>query len=264
MYIRTNLKVPLPFHNPTDTIHFKLPKKISIVHQTFQLIQFNFQNLEREKELSLPESSSEHPFSGDTTINSVFISPKSETLLLLHNKCRFIPFALLAIHNAREFMDAHAFSFRFNWPRPSLFRTFRERFSKRRVVQNNTTANCTAVWRDRLRITVQKNMEPSETTSDSVPRKLARQLDFTVVYGDPPHLKLPPPSPPPHSLLELSSHSPLQLQLNLQTPGQRPWLCSEQQEQQPWLHSPRPKLVSPVRRFPQPVQKLPVKVLPVV
>ncbi|WVZ19469.1 hypothetical protein V8G54_006791 [Vigna mungo] len=106
-------------------------------------------------------------------------------------------------------------------------------------------------------------MEPRETMSDSVPRKLVRQLDFTVVYRDNPHLKLPPPSPsPPHSLLPLSSHPPLQL--NLQTPGQRPWLCSEPQEQQPWLHSPGSKLVSPVCQFPQPVQKLPVKVLPVV
>ncbi|XP_017409177.1 protein tesmin/TSO1-like CXC 5 isoform X2 [Vigna angularis] len=105
-------------------------------------------------------------------------------------------------------------------------------------------------------------MEPSETTSDSVPRKLARQLDFTVVYRDHPHLKLPPQSLPPHSLLPLSWHPPLHL--NLQTPGQRPWLClesQEPQEQQPWLHSLRPKLVSPVGRFPQPVQKLPVKVL---
>ncbi|XP_068483977.1 protein tesmin/TSO1-like CXC 5 [Phaseolus vulgaris] len=108
-------------------------------------------------------------------------------------------------------------------------------------------------------------MEPSETASDSAPRKLVRQLDFTLVHEDPPHLKLPPPSPPQHSLLPPPSHSLLQLQLNLQSPGQRPWLYSEPQEQQqqPWLHSPRPKLVSWVSRFP-PVQKPPVKVLPVV
>lgn len=154
-------------------------------------------------------------------------------------------------------MDSHASPFHFE----AFFLKFRERNSKQRVVQNNIIANCTAVWWDRFLITVQ--MEPRETMSDSIPQKLARELDFTVVCRDNPHLKLPPPSPPPpHSLLPLSSHLPLQL--NLQTPGQRPWLCSEPQEQQPWLHSPGSKLVLPVRQFPQPVQNLPVKVLPVV
>ncbi|KAG5065671.1 hypothetical protein AAZX31_04G079500 [Glycine max] len=107
-------------------------------------------------------------------------------------------------------------------------------------------------------------MEQSETASDLAPRKLARQLDFAAVYGDPSHQKLPPPLPPPQSPLRPPSHSPLRLQLDLQPPGQRPWLYSEAQEQQPGLYSPRPKLVSPVRRIPHPVVKFPVKVLQVV
>ncbi|KAL3013913.1 hypothetical protein AAZX31_06G079900 [Glycine max] len=104
-------------------------------------------------------------------------------------------------------------------------------------------------------------MEQSETASDLAPRKLVRQLNFTAVYGDPSHLKLPPPSPSPPP--PPPSHSPLRLQLDLLPPGQRPWLCSEPQEQQAWLYSPRLKLVSPVRRIPHPVKKLPVKVLQV-
>uniref|UniRef100_A0A0R0JDR8 CRC domain-containing protein n=1 Tax=Glycine max TaxID=3847 RepID=A0A0R0JDR8_SOYBN len=104
-------------------------------------------------------------------------------------------------------------------------------------------------------------MEQSETASDLAPRKLVRQLNFAAVYGDPSHLKLPPPSPSPSP--PPPSHSPLRLQLDLLPPGQRPWLCSEPQEQQAWLYSPRLKLVSPVRRIPHPVKKLPVKVLQV-
>ncbi|RDX68403.1 Protein tesmin/TSO1-like CXC 5, partial [Mucuna pruriens] len=103
-------------------------------------------------------------------------------------------------------------------------------------------------------------MEESETTLDLAPRKLARQLDFTADYGDPSHLKLPPPPS-------------LQLRLDLQPPGQRSWLYSHPQEQRqrtpefqvmPQLQAPRPKLVSPIRRIPHLVQKLPAKLLQVV
>ncbi|KAL2346915.1 hypothetical protein Fmac_000915 [Flemingia macrophylla] len=94
-------------------------------------------------------------------------------------------------------------------------------------------------------------MEQSETTFHLVPRKLARQLDFAAACGDPSHLKLPPP------------HSPLQL--DLQPPGRGSWLHSRQRTPEsqvmPQLQAPLPKLVSPHRRIPHPVQKLPVKVL---
>ncbi|XP_020216191.1 protein tesmin/TSO1-like CXC 6 [Cajanus cajan] len=113
-------------------------------------------------------------------------------------------------------------------------------------------------------------MEQSETTFDLAPRKLARQLDFTAACGDPSHLKLPPPTPLPQSPCQTLQpppppHSPLQLQLDLHPPGQRSWLYSRQRTPEspvmPQLQAPRPKLVSPLRRIPHPVQKLPVKVL---
>ncbi|XP_027356876.1 protein tesmin/TSO1-like CXC 5 [Abrus precatorius] len=121
-------------------------------------------------------------------------------------------------------------------------------------------------------------MEQSERTLDLAPRKLARQLDFTAVCGAPSHLKLQPATPQSRSqsILQPPSQplrSPSQLQLDLQSFGQRAWLSSQPHVQQqrtpetkvmPQLQAPRPQLVSPLRRIPHPVQKLPVKMMQVV
>ncbi|XP_050214777.1 protein tesmin/TSO1-like CXC 7 [Mercurialis annua] len=118
-------------------------------------------------------------------------------------------------------------------------------------------------------------MEQSEV-SDFTPKKLARQLDFTVIYRASPnaalseHSKLqqPPPTPTPprppvvdqlqsQSDLNLQPHLPPVLQLKVEAPTKM------QLQSQAMPPPPQQQMhVGPqqvVRRIPHPVQKLPVQ-----
>ncbi|CAI8599823.1 unnamed protein product [Vicia faba] len=114
-------------------------------------------------------------------------------------------------------------------------------------------------------------MEKSETTLDLAARRFVRHLDFTAVRGGPAYLTLSPPMPRPQNILQLptQSCSPAQLTLDFQSLSQRRWIPSQPRWQQQrtsqsppvmsYLQSPRPQLVSPVRRLQHPSQKLLVK-----
>lgn len=129
------------------------PRKSQPWNQTFQLIQFNFQNrLPHHTRVFLNA-----PFlrRHRTTIISLifFFSSNAETLPLLN---ALDSFQFITHENLWRHSEADATPFRYNRLRRSLFRAFRERHSKRRVVESSNIAIQIAVLRDRFLITAER------------------------------------------------------------------------------------------------------------